>query len=230
MVETKKAVFLTLAKCDETEKAVIFTVAKSQEKTSLITATNFRKQFPNSFQIVVFHMNMSPLIKDISSCDGMLKRKRVIVPLHEEKVNTPRRVSFCSMVIVYKVKSRKNYRPKEIRACWYDSKEECEIQRNVLSDINLAEAGRLDPSIPFRGLESHTRLGFEQKAHNRIGAYTAVLSEMEYQKEEKIIDEDCLAAVYSAHTTSCVSRARLLAKMDEIEAFRIYDEDASACS
>jgi hypothetical protein len=175
---------------------------------------------------------MAPLIQytdfTFSSDDDVaFDSKEFIAPLHESIVTgSNRRVSFGAVVDTHEVLNREDYTPEEKAATWFHQDDMRRMKANVKSEGKLVDSGLLVEcaSVSTRGLESRTRQGCKRKRQNRLAAYAAVFSEIDFQVEEHITDEDAIADAYFVYSESCAVAAEMLGKRDEADAMAIHNE------
>lgn len=169
---------------------------------------------------------MAPLIQ--LDCDLSLLSQEDTSPFHDRKIPPERRnVSFAPVVKFRLVRSRVDYRPEEIKACWYDDNEHEEIALTAQVEAELVETGILGETENFtnRGLECRTRKGMKKRRHSRDEAYYAVFQELFFQQEEQYFSEEIISYVYFECSESCAKQAQMQAKRDEVEALKIYEEN-----
>jgi hypothetical protein len=185
--------------------------------------------------------NMAPLIQDSdvlsSSChshDDTFDQKVTFAPLHDGPVTSTRRVTFDQMATVFDVMGLDEYTAEEKKASHYNLDDMRRMKETVRSDAKLLDSGLLVQSkangagISFRGLEHRTKEGAKRKRRFRLNAYEAVFSEIEFQKQEGMTDEDSIADIYFIHSELCAVDAQMVAKRDAIEAMNIYMKSAKA--
>eukprot|EP00535_Pseudo-nitzschia_heimii_P010504 CAMPEP_0197174808 /NCGR_PEP_ID=MMETSP1423-20130617/1193_1 /TAXON_ID=476441 /ORGANISM="Pseudo-nitzschia heimii, Strain UNC1101" /LENGTH=190 /DNA_ID=CAMNT_0042623795 /DNA_START=59 /DNA_END=631 /DNA_ORIENTATION=+ len=183
---------------------------------------------------------MAPLIEysDVSmSCseDDIYRGKPIITaePLHfhEESRERSRKrvVSFGAVVTTREVLSRYDYTIHELENTFLGSDDMKRMKETARSEGRLLQEDRLlcpETNSP-RGLEHRTREGSKRKRQSRVNAYAAVFFEVDYQQQECFDDADAIADAYYTYSQPCAVRAREMAKRDEVEAMRIYEEETS---
>jgi len=157
------------------------------------------------------------------SCDFALPSNAAAVPQHKKQV------CFGALNEVHEVMNRYDYTEEELEASWYD-REDMKIMKNsAKSDARLYDTGVLQPSADFseRGLEHRTRQGLKSKRNNRLNAYAAVFFEIDFQFEGGFVDDDAIADCYFEQSEACQMAAEKLARRDEIEAQKVYNNDVT---
>lgn len=179
---------------------------------------------------------MAPFTQDynasLSSHDDidMLDRKTTIAPLHKSAFTTPRRVSFHPIVRAKIVMNRFAYTPEELEASWYDNDDYLRMRVNVKVGADNIDSGFhvRGTGICIRGLETRTREGNKNTNQQRMDAYAAVFSEIEFQKEIQWFDEEKIAYAYFAYSGPCAVTAEMMGQRDEFEAKNIYYQERNA--
>lgn len=135
-------------------------------------------------------------------------------------IHPPRQVSFSPMVMIVDVMSLSEYTPDEVKASWLNIDDMRRMRDEARSEAKLLDAGLLLPE-KSRGLEHRTRDGLKRKRRNRKRAYAAVFCEIEFQREEEILDEDAIADAYYACSDPCAIAAQQIGERDVLEALGI---------
>jgi hypothetical protein len=117
--------------------------------------------------------------------------------------------------------SLSEYTPDEVKASWLNIDDMRRIKDESRSEAKLLDAGLL-LAEKSRGLEHRTRDGHKRKRRNRMRAYAAVFCEIEFQREEEILDEDAIADAYCACSEPCAIAAQQIGERDAMEALYIY--------
>ena len=130
-------------------------------------------------------------------------------------------VSFNPMVIIYEHMPIDEFTPEEIEASWFTPAEYKQIRESIKEDVKLIQTGQLVESHQ-RGLENRTKQGMRRKFYFRQKAYEAVFSEIDYQHEEGILDEDTIAESYHFACRSPTVIGLKMARIDAREAIRVY--------
>ena len=138
-----------------------------------------------------------------------------------DAMEEPLSVSFNQMVIIYECIPIEDYTPEEIKASWFTSEEYKQIRESTKEDLKLMESDQLAESRQ-RGLENRTKQGMRRKLYFRQKAYEAVFSEIDYQYEEGILDEETIAGSYHFACRSSTVMALKTARKDAREAMRVY--------
>ena len=168
---------------------------------------------------------MPPFSNDIdisfSSQEGIFDKTPV--PLYEYATarTTPQHVSFAPMVVIYDVESTDDYTPDEIKASWFTIDDMRNMKIKARSQAKLLNSGRIAKD-DIRGIEHKTRDGLMKKRLHRMGAYSAVFCEIEFQREEEIVDEGAIADAYRPYSEPCAVAAQLAGELDALEAIKIY--------
>jgi len=147
-----------------------------------------------------------------------------------EEMGSPRHtkhVSFHTLVGVQEVLSYKNYTEEELKATWFDVDDMRRMKITARTEARLLENKCLMPSKAFtqRGLECRTKNGANLKKTTRSNSFAAVFLEIEYQREEKIYDEQAIVDAYFTYSLPAALAAQRLAKRDAIEAKRCWSPD-----
>jgi hypothetical protein len=185
----------------------------------------------NSVNHALIYNNVSimpPFVADsdsisLSFSEDEFDQKPIIALHHENNITTESRrsVSFAPVASTHNVMGLGNYTPEERNASFFEPSDMLRMKFTAKSEARLLDSGLLVEEKK-RGLEAKTRLGAQQKRFNRMGAYAAVFMEIEFQKEEQILDEDSIATAYSEYTYKCAISARKIGEQDAREALDIY--------
>jgi len=108
---------------------------------------------------------------------------------------------------------------------WYDSKELSSIRFRALQlaikSVKVGKRGCKDGDDSFRGLESMTALGRNDRANERVSLDSAIRAEQARQKAKGIHDEAAIARISQAETQQNVQRALKWGREDEASADKI---------
>jgi hypothetical protein len=137
-------------------------------------------------------------------------------------------VSFSASVTQYKSIHLNDMTEEEVNATWFEREEMHQMKETVKSEAKQLEDKVLDDDVCVRGLESRTRRGMKLKRRNRVSAYNALFFEIDCQEEEQgcLHDDEAIADAYFAVTDPCQQWAEKVAKKDELEAKKIYDNSS----
>jgi hypothetical protein len=127
-------------------------------------------------------------------------------------------VSFSPYVIVHPTTHTKDYKEREIRACWYAKSEYKNIRQDIKITLDLIKRNVDidDYNHCKRGLEYLTEKGARhERMLTRLEAWTAVFEEQDLQDEEGIVDPEILALVYSQCTQSCQAAGYVTGVLDK---------------
>jgi len=178
---------------------------------------------------------MAPLIQDTdilssSSHDDYFGKSVTFAPLHEGPIVIPHGVHFDDMATVYDVICLDDYTPEELSDAWYDRDDMIRMKEAARSDAKLLDSGMLPKKggITFRGLEHRTREGAKRKRQHRMNAWGAVFCEIDFQKEDEMIDEETIADAYFMYSEKCAEAAYEVAKRDALDAMNIYFKSKKA--
>ena len=143
--------------------------------------------------------------------------------------STPRekkRVSIDKRVHVRLTISRHDMSPEDCNATWYSQEEYSEITESCVKQINKLNRGELLKGKKYcaRGLEAHTNTRSLAKSMNRSSAYQAVLDEQDRQMKDGVLQEEALARVYHAASSSSQLWANVVGLEDQREADNIYND------
>lgn len=157
---------------------------------------------------------------------SMMDYRKTNPALHEmmpapAPASAPANVSFNPISICYDVISIDEYTEEEMKASWYTANDYLRIRDVARAEVKLLEAGLL-VETRIRGLEHRTKVGMRRKKHSRERAYTAVFEEIDFQRDEEIIDEISIAEAYYIQSRSAAVMAQRTAKKDACEAMKIY--------
>jgi len=171
---------------------------------------------------------MGILIEDsdfsLSSVDeDILESTKQKSALHENPANerSSRRVTFDSYATCYDVMGLDEYSNDELEASFFTVDDMIRMKEIARAEARLLDSGLLTETR-IRGLEHRTREGLKNKRQYRVGAYTAVFCEIEFQLEEEILDEDSIASAYGVYSKKAAEEAYELAKKDAFDAMNIY--------
>jgi hypothetical protein len=122
--------------------------------------------------------------------------------------------------IYKKIPSKEDYTTEELKACWYTAEEKSRIYDHCRIEIrNMNEGSKLKGEKYFsRGLEGHTTGGAALKQENILLAVDAVLDEQMIQWKGGFCDEDAIAAVYYAASSSSQVSANIVGLADYADA------------
>lgn len=168
---------------------------------------------------------MPPFQADIdisfSSQEGVFDKAPV--PLYQPltSTSTRRSVSFAPVVMVFDVENLDGFTAAEKKAAWFDTKELQRMKDLVKTQAKLINSGRMIKHST-RGLEHKTKEGLMKKRLHRMGAYSAVFGEIEFQREEDFNDENAIADAYRPYSEPCSIAAQMAAELDAMEAIKVY--------
>jgi hypothetical protein len=122
----------------------------------------------------------------------------------------------------------KDYRQREIQACWYTKSEYNNIRQEIKITVDLIErnVGIDDYNHCKRGLEYLTQKGTHERMQTKLKGWTAVFGEQDLQDDEGIFDPKILAIVYSNSSRSCQVASYITGVLDKWAA--LASTDASA--
>jgi hypothetical protein len=147
----------------------------------------------------------------------------------------PRRrvVSFYLKVKVHPSIHHRDYSDEEYKNCWLTPFELTEIRHQSKRDIWTFQNSRparihKDPEFCIRGLENRLPMERLKRRSKKDKITSAVLSEQELQRFEKVFDPLILAQGYSVLSEECVREAQARAVVDEAAAQMIHNEPADA--
>lgn len=144
------------------------------------------------------------------------------VPLYQPLTeSTQRSVSFAPMVMIYDVENLDDYTADEKKATWFDMKDLQKMKDLAKIQAKLINAGRMIKHST-RGLEHKTKEGLMKKRLHRMGAYSAVFGEIEFQREEDFNDANAIAEAYRPYSEPCSVSAQMAAELDALEAIKVY--------
>ncbi|CAJ1954389.1 unnamed protein product [Cylindrotheca closterium] len=135
--------------------------------------------------------------------------------LHYER--PVRKVSFSKMVTEYDIERASDFSDEERQAIWYSIPQLREIKKQAKHTVQKMERGLLDTSDDnwtFRGLESKTTEGSQQKYEARRSSWGAVFLHQDQQDIQDIPDPEFLAEMYREHTKVSQCLAELQGKQD----------------
>ena len=128
-----------------------------------------------------------------------------------------RAVSFSPNVMVQFTTHKKDFRQREIRACWYTKSEYKDIREEIKITLDQIERNvDIDDYNHCKcRLECHTQKGAHERMQTKLKAWTAVFEEQDLQYAEGIVDPEILAIVYSISTRSCQVAAYITGVLDK---------------
>ena len=172
-------------------------------------------------------------------CIGQVCRSGEIVilpPETDETIASPRKstveaqlrtkVTFSRVVNVKEVLHR-NDMPEKVRQRYWMMEDEhrgikLECRQTIWKMMNNdGDVDTADSTFCSRGLERRTKQGQREKMKRKEAVRRAVLSQQYLQREEGIVDFDCIAVVCSSKTKSS-SDAALAAALRDAEEARLY--------
>jgi hypothetical protein len=129
-----------------------------------------------------------------------------------------RAVSFSPNVMVQFTTHKKDYKQRDIQACWYTKSDYKKIREEIKITLDLIKrkVDIDDYNHCKRGLESLTQKGARhERMQTKLEARTAVFKEQDLQDNEGIVDPEILAMVYSNCTRSCQVAAYVKGVLDK---------------
>jgi hypothetical protein len=140
----------------------------------------------------------------------------------------PTSVHFSQKVHVQKVLHVSDYTSSEHEATWYKSadfsamKQEMNQAVKNLTTFGIVRCREVNPDFTIRGLEGRTTGGGKDRMQNKIVARRVVMQQQQLQKNQNVIDPDCLAKIYHHEARHCQLTAQEIGKDDEYVARLIY--------
>jgi len=200
----------------------------SGKKNGIDTTADLGEETSSSSQAVVSLSALLalPLSKRLTDFDTTSHSTPIGAVLLGRGERRKKRVSIDGRVQCRLTISRHDMSPEECNATWYSQEEYTEITESCCKQINKLNRGELLKGKKYcaRGLEAHTNTRSLAKSMNRSSAYQAVLNEQDRQMKDGILQEEALARVYHAASSSSQLWANVVGLEDQREADNIYND------
>mmetsp|Transcript_25421 Transcript_25421/g.59091 ORF Transcript_25421/g.59091 Transcript_25421/m.59091 type:complete len:205 (+) Transcript_25421:61-675(+) len=146
----------------------------------------------------------------------------------QQKNTKPKHVSFSEVVHVNLVLHVDDMDDEEYFSTWYQGSELKRIRSAMRKTVSKMANGTYKEGYgkneTFRGLEYRTKSGANQRKFNKNMARCSVMREQTRQLFEEVRNDEALRSVYLRENHHCTKSAIAMGRLDEEDAWKIYEE------